>query len=125
MQIVSRVQNQVVVEVEIEILCAILHPVLVFLHLFKMDKAEIDVTISKVLNYKTGVIWCWLEDVDSSDDAVNKAEFKMPLFWSLKLNIASQFVSRLPGKSLDNCHPNCLPVDRDRKESTHLSKEEA
>jgi len=116
--------NKVGVGVKIDGICTFSHSVLVSLPLFEMDKAEVDVTISKVLNYKPVVMWSWWKDVGCSDDAVNKAKFKTSLLWSLKLNVASEFVPRLSGKGLDNCHPNCLTVHRDREESTHLSKEE-
>jgi len=80
--VVSRVQvalNQVGVGVKVDTICAFLCFVLVFLPLFKMGKAEVDVTVSKVLNYKPVVMWGWWKNVDCSDDTVNKTKFKMPL----------------------------------------------
>jgi len=96
-----------------------------YLPLFQMDKAEINVTISEVLNYKPVVVWGWWKNVDCSDDTVNKTKFKMSLLWSLKFKVTSEFVPRLSSKGLDNCYPKCLPIHGDREESTHLSKEEA
>ena len=90
-----------------------------------MNKAEVNVTISEVLNYKPVIMWGWWENVDCSDNTLKKTEFKIPLLWPLKFNVTSQFVSRLSGERLDNCYPKGLAVNGDREESTHFSKEEA
>ena len=101
-----------------------IHCIYIYLPLFKMNEAEVDVTISKVLNYKSVVMWSWWKNVDCPDNTFSKTKFKMSLLWSLKLNVISEFVSRLLGKGLDNCNSKCLAVNRDRKEGTHFSKEE-
>ena len=86
---------------------------------------KVNVTISEVLNYKLMSVWGWWKNVNCSDNTLNETKFKMPLLWSFKFNVPSEFILRLADKGLDDCHPKCLTVNRDREESTYFSKEEA
>ena len=70
-----------------------------------MNKTEIDVTISKILNYKLMIVWGGWKNVDCSDDTLNKSKIKMLLLWPLKFNVTGECVSGLSGEGLDDCYP--------------------
>jgi len=89
-----------------------------------MRKAKVDVTISKILNYRLGVVWGWWKNVHSSDNTLNETKFKAPLCLP-KFNVTSDLVSWFPGKGHNNCHPKCCAINTDREEAMHFSKEEA
>ena len=89
-----------------------------------MRKAKEDITICKVLNYKLVVMWGWWKNVDSSDNTLNETEFKMPFLCCLKFNVASDSISRFPGKGPNDCHSKCCVVNTNREEAKNLSKEE-
>lgn len=96
-----------------------------WLYLFKMRKAKVDIPITKVLDYKQGVVWGWWENVNSSDNALNKTEFKTPSLDFLQFNVASDLVPGFPGEGFDNCHSKCCVINTNREEATDFSKEEA
>lgn len=95
------------------------------LPLFKMNKTKINVTISKVLNYKPMVVWSGWKNVNSLDNTLNKTEFKMPSLYFLKFNVTSDLVSRPLGEGFNDCHPKCCVFNTDGEKSMHFSKEEA
>ena len=93
--------------------------------LFNVSKTKVDVSISKVLDYKPGVMWSWWKNVDSPDDTLNKTEFKKPPLCSFKFNMSSNLVAGFPGEGPNNCYPKCCVVNTDREETMYFSKEEA
>ena len=87
----------------------------IHLYLFKVRQLKVDITISKVLNYKQGVVWGWWKNVNSSNNTLNETEFKIPFIGCLQFNVTCDLVSGFPGEGFDNCQPKCCIINTDRK----------
>ena len=72
-----------------------------------MRKTKVDITISEILNNRPVVMWGRWQNVDTSDNTLNKTEFKTSTFSFFKFNITSNPVSGFPGEGLDNCYLKC------------------
>ena len=96
----------------------------IFVYLLEVRKPKVDITISEILDYISIVMRGWWKDVNSSDNAFNEAEFKIPLLF-LKFNITSNLVPGFSSERPNNCNSKCCVVNTNTEEAIDFSKEEA
>ena len=93
--------------------------------LFEMRKTKVGIPISQILNNRPVIMWGRWKDVDSLNNTLNKAKFKISFFCFFKFNITSDLVSGFLGEGLDNCYLKCYVTNADREKTINFSKEKA